>query len=72
MELKIRFLLILVGDVYCCSGLFNSDKLRIFKFGKFKILKNNFEKEFQKKHKLIEKTIQFQQKTRMLADLYLL
>ena len=25
--MKIRFLLILVGDVYCCSGLFNSDKL---------------------------------------------
>jgi len=34
--LKIRFLLILVGDVYCCSRLFNSDNLLIFTFGNFK------------------------------------
>ena len=39
--LKIGFLL--VGDVYCCSGLFNSDKLLILKFGNFKFdLKDNF------------------------------
>jgi len=40
---KYGFLLILVGDVYGCSGLFNSDKLLICKFGNFKFdLKDNF------------------------------
>jgi len=40
---KYGFLLILVGDVYFYSGLFNSDKLLIFKFGNFKFdLKDNF------------------------------
>jgi len=44
-HLKYRFLLILVGDknLNCCSGLFNSDKLLIFKFANFKFyVKENF------------------------------
>jgi len=61
---KCGVLLILVGYVYCCSGLFNSDKLLnyllklvtkiIFKFHNYKFdLKDNFVNN---------------KKTRMLAD----
>ena len=41
--LKIRFLLILVGNLNCSSGLFNSENLVIFKFRNSKFyLKDNF------------------------------
>ena len=46
--LKIRFFIDIVRNVYC-SGLFNSGKLLIFKFGNFKFdLQDNFANNFKK------------------------